>query len=80
VAGSGTDDPHVRDALGLYLLGALKDVDVDRVERHLAQCAACCIEADALGAAVEPLAMVPPWQARLLLAELGAPVEEPHAD
>jgi anti-sigma factor RsiW len=40
----------VREALGLYLLGALKGDERDRVERHLARCADCCIEADALGA------------------------------
>jgi anti-sigma factor RsiW len=78
VAGPGADDPHVRDALGLYLLGALRDGERDRVERHLSQCADCCLEADALGAGVEPLAMFPAQQVRQLLAEFGAPGEEPQ--
>jgi predicted anti-sigma-YlaC factor YlaD len=80
VAGPGTDDPHVREALGLDLLGALTGDERDRVERHLARCADCCIEADALGAAVEPLALVPPQHVRHLMAEFGVPVEEPRTD
>jgi hypothetical protein len=80
MAGPGTDDPHVREALGLYLLGALRGAERDRVERHLSLCADCCLEADALGAGVEPLAMVPPQHVRQLMAELGVPVEEPHPE
>ena len=77
MAGSDSDDAHVREALGLYLLGALKGDERDRVERHLARCAGCCVEADALGAAVMPLALVAPQHVRDLIAEFGVPVEDP---
>ncbi|GAA5193278.1 hypothetical protein GCM10023322_54910 [Rugosimonospora acidiphila] len=73
MAGSGIDDGHVRDALGLYLLGALQGADRDHVERHLARCAACCLEADELGAAVLLLAPVDPRDARNLIAEFAEP-------
>jgi anti-sigma factor RsiW len=77
VAGSGSDDVHVYGAFGLYLLGALKGDEQDRVERHLARCADCCVEADALRAAVELLVMAPPQDVRDLLAELEAPGHGP---
>jgi Putative zinc-finger len=80
VAGSGNDGAHVREALGLYLLGALKGDERDRVERHLVRCADCCLEADALGAGVEPLALVAPHHARDLIAEFWVPAEEPTTD
>lgn len=72
VAGSGSEDSHVRAALGLYLLGALKNDECERVERHLAQCADCCMEAYDLGATVEPLAMVAPQYLEDLIAEYRA--------
>ncbi len=71
VTGSDNDDTHVGEALGLYVLGALKGEERDRVERHVAQCADCCIEADALGTAVEPLAMMTPQDLRDVMAEFG---------
>jgi Putative zinc-finger len=80
VAGSGNEDMHVNESLGLYVLGALKGDERDRVERHLARCADCCIEADALGVAVEPLVLVAPRHVRDLVAESGVPVEEPGTD
>ena len=80
MAGPGTDDPHVREALGLYLLGALQGAERDSVERHLAQCADCCIEADDLGAGVEPLALVSPQHVRHLMAEFAVPVEDPRTE
>jgi Putative zinc-finger len=80
VAGSGNEDMHVYESLGLYVLGALKGEERDGVERHLARCADCCLEADALGVAVEPLVLVAPRHVRDLVAEFGAPVEEPGTD
>src|SRR5258706_6995573 len=71
VADSGGSDGHVREALGLYLLGALKDGARDRVERHLADCRGCCAEADELGAAVELLAMTAERDVREVVAEFG---------
>ena len=76
MAGTGSDDVHVREELGLYLLGELKGDERDRVERHLARCADCCIEADELGAEVEPLALVTPQYVRDLIAEFGALPED----
>lgn len=80
MAGSGNDDMHVDEALGLYVLGALKGDERDRVERHLARCADCCLEADALGVAMEPLVLVARRHVRDLVAEFGVPVEEPTGD
>lgn len=73
MADYGIDDGHVREALGLYLLGALRGDERDHVEGHLAGCAACCLEADRLGAAVETLAMADPRDARALIAEFMVP-------
>jgi anti-sigma factor RsiW len=43
------DDGHVRDMLGLYLLGALSRTEEAEVERHLSQCEKCLREYDEHG-------------------------------
>jgi hypothetical protein len=60
---------HIRDSLGLYLLGALHDDERTAVERHLAVCQRCCVEADEFGVAVDALAMLPQRDVYELMAE-----------
>jgi anti-sigma factor RsiW len=76
VAGPGGNDEHVREALGLYLLGALEDDARERVELHLAHCPGCCTEADELGTVVELLAPIDPQDIRDVIAEFGIPAGE----
>jgi anti-sigma factor RsiW len=69
-AGNGA---HVIPALGLYLLGALRDTEVAAVEDHLFHCPRCLREADALGPAVEALTLMQADEALELLPETAPP-------
>jgi anti-sigma factor RsiW len=80
VIGSRGEDAHVRDALGLYLLGALPDGEREHLEQHLARCAVCCAQADELGPAVDVFALISPRDARELVAEFGVAADPPHLD
>lgn len=75
VTGANEADPHVRESLGLYLLGALDGEERDAIERHLAGCPACCDEADELGTVADALALLPAPDVGQLIAESG--LEEP---
>jgi hypothetical protein len=76
VAGPSGDDEHVRDVLGLYVLGALENDARDRVELHLAQCPGCCLEADELGTVLELLTVTDPQDIRDVIAEFGIPAAQ----
>jgi anti-sigma factor RsiW len=71
VPGADEEDPHLRESLGLYLLGALSGEEREAVERHLAGCLPCCVEANELGAAVDALALLPQRDVHELIAECG---------
>ncbi|MEU7753042.1 zf-HC2 domain-containing protein [Micromonospora sp. NPDC049171] len=67
------DEPQLRSALGVYLAGGLAEDQRDAVESHLATCAPCSAEADALGEAVAMLALLSDLDRRELVAEFGVP-------
>jgi anti-sigma factor RsiW len=69
VSGANEADPHLRDSLGLYLLGALAGDEREAVERHLACCVPCCAEASELGAVVDALALLSKDDVQELLVE-----------
>jgi Putative zinc-finger len=69
-------EPHIRESLGLYVLGALGD-ESDRVEQHLLGCPACQHDFDELTEAVAALTVLTPEDRRAILAEFGGPVPEP---
>jgi hypothetical protein len=60
----------MRDSLGLYLLGALHEDERTAVERHLAVCQRCCVEADEFGVAADALALLSRRDVYELMAEL----------
>ncbi|WP_033341700.1 zf-HC2 domain-containing protein [Catenuloplanes japonicus] len=70
-----TDDvcaePQLRSALGLYLSGVLHDEERTAVELHLAHCAQCLADAEALGEAVAMLALLTEDDRRELVDEFG---------
>ncbi|MFG1840408.1 zf-HC2 domain-containing protein [Micromonospora sp. NPDC049175] len=67
------DEPQLRSALGVYLAGGLAEDQRDAVESHLATCAPCSAEADALAEAVAMLALLSDLDHRELVAEYGVP-------
>ncbi|MEU8328677.1 MULTISPECIES: zf-HC2 domain-containing protein [unclassified Micromonospora] len=67
------DEPQLRSALGVYLAGELAADQRDAVESHLATCAPCSAEADALTEAVAMLALLSDLDRRELVAEYGVP-------
>ncbi|MFG2051447.1 zf-HC2 domain-containing protein [Micromonospora sp. NPDC048935] len=67
------DEPQLRSTLGVYLAGGLAEEQRDAVESHLATCAPCSAEADALGEAVAMLALLSDLDRRELVAEFGVP-------
>ncbi|MFY1635502.1 zf-HC2 domain-containing protein [Solwaraspora sp. WMMB335] len=66
-------EPQLREALGLFQVGALPDDEVGAVERHLAICADCLAESDRVGEAVMMLALLSPADRDDLVAEFGSP-------
>jgi hypothetical protein len=73
-------EPQLRGALGLYLSGALHDEERTAVELHLARCAQCLADAEALGEAVAMLSLLTEDDRRELVAEygVGAPGRTPE--
>ncbi|WP_432838971.1 zf-HC2 domain-containing protein [Dactylosporangium sp. CA-092794] len=67
-------DPHVRDSLGLYLLGELAQQERDVVERHLATCPACQVEADELVEVLDALVLLSDEEGREVVEAFGVPV------
>ena len=51
-------DPHVTEELTALLDGELSELERERVERHLRECAGCCAERDRLHAVLGSLAQV----------------------
>jgi anti-sigma factor RsiW len=72
-----TSDPHLRDSLGLYLLGSLDQRERDDVERHLAGCPDCRVESDQLGEVVAALALLSEEEGREVVEEFGVPSRPP---
>ena len=70
-------EPHVRESLGLYVLGALGDDESDRVEHHLLGCLTCQHELDELSDALTALTVLTAQDRRKILAKFGTPVPEP---
>jgi anti-sigma factor RsiW len=66
-----TSDPHLRDSLGLYLLGSLGPQEREEVEGHLTTCAACRAESDQLGEVVAALALLSEEEGREVVEEFG---------
>jgi anti-sigma factor RsiW len=66
-----TSDPHLRDSLGLYLLGSLGPRERAEVERHLATCPDCRRESDQLGEVVAALALLSEEEGREVAEEFG---------
>lgn len=73
MAQDGCDEPQLRHALGLYLVGRLPDDEVLAVERHLGTCDGCQMEADRIGEAVMMLALLSDTDRDELMAEFGSP-------
>jgi anti-sigma factor RsiW len=69
----GATDGHVREELGLYVLGALNDEDTAIVEAHLASCDACWADYDHISAVPAMLAALTEADVRGLLEEDGSP-------
>jgi anti-sigma factor RsiW len=53
-------EPHQTEALGAYALGALDDRETAEVREHLAQCAECRAELEAVNMMAETLGEIPP--------------------
>nr|BFE59541.1 hypothetical protein GCM10020063_040670 [Dactylosporangium thailandense] len=64
-------DPHVRLSLGAHLLGELAPPERDAVERHLATCPACRLEADELAVVLDALVLLTDEDSREVVAEFG---------
>lgn len=73
MADGGCGEPQLRDALGLYQLGALPDDEATAVERHLGTCAYCLADAERVGEAALLLALLSDADRADLAAEFGSP-------
>jgi hypothetical protein len=67
-------DPHQRFELGLYVLGVLGPRERKPIERHLAACDECRLEAETLGEVVAALALFSAQERREIVAEFGLPL------
>ncbi|MFV2021202.1 zf-HC2 domain-containing protein [Micromonospora sp. LOL_023] len=77
MADGGCGEPQLRDALGLYQVGALPDDELTAVELHLAICGDCLAEASRVGEAVMMLALLSEADRDDLIAEFGAAAGAP---
>jgi anti-sigma factor RsiW len=57
---SASDDHHLSDSLGAYVLGALNEREIREVAAHVAGCAECQAQADELTSVRDSLGSVPP--------------------
>ncbi len=64
-------EPHIRESLGLYVLGALADDESDRVEQHLLGCPVCQRELDDLSEASAALTVLTAEDRRAIVEQFG---------
>ncbi|WP_432974641.1 zf-HC2 domain-containing protein [Dactylosporangium sp. CA-233914] len=79
MADPASNDNHVLESLGLYLLGTLTTGERQAVEWHLAACPTCLIQADDLANPIEALILLPTADRREFTAD-GPQTPADHTD